>query len=213
MERSEILATMGELKLYGMTAAYDEIIASAVKRQHEPQRVVGDLLAAEIAEKQARSIKYQITIAKLPLAKDVADFAFDGTPINETLVHDLAGGNFLAHQRNVDVYKRQARAGRAQRGSRLHRRGHRRAHRGSATGVGPGRCGPQSSQAAGQAPRSGPQPHAHKGRHGRSDHEAGAASLVAGAHPAATSQARGAQSVRWTLRHHRNQAGPEFRGG
>ena len=73
----------------------------AVKRQHEPRRAVGDLLAAEIAEKQARSIKYQITIAKLPLAKDVADFAFDGTPINETLVHDLAGGNFLAHQRNV----------------------------------------------------------------------------------------------------------------
>jgi hypothetical protein len=26
-----------------------------VKRQHEPQRIVGDLLAAEIAEKQARS--------------------------------------------------------------------------------------------------------------------------------------------------------------
>lgn len=51
------------------------------KRQHEPSRVVGDLLAAEIAEKQARSIKYQITIAKLPLAKDVADFTFDGTPI------------------------------------------------------------------------------------------------------------------------------------
>ena len=101
MERSEILATMGELKLYGMKAAFDEIIASAVKRQHEPQRVVGDLLAAEIAEKQARSIKYQLTIAKLPLAKDIADFAFDDTPINEALVHDLAGGNFLAHQRNV----------------------------------------------------------------------------------------------------------------
>src|SRR5580765_7140195 len=32
---------------------------------HEPQRVVGDLLAAEITEKQARSIRYQITIAKL----------------------------------------------------------------------------------------------------------------------------------------------------
>ena len=26
MERSEILATMGELKLYGMRTAYDEII-------------------------------------------------------------------------------------------------------------------------------------------------------------------------------------------
>ena len=72
-----------------------------MKRQHEPHRVVGDLLSAEISEKQARSIKYQITIAKLPLAKDVDDFTFDGTPVNEALVRDLAGGDFLAHQRNA----------------------------------------------------------------------------------------------------------------
>ncbi len=101
MERSEILTAMGELKLYGMKAAFDEIITTAIKRQHEPQRIVGDLVSAEIAEKQARSVKYQVTIAKLPLAKDIADFAFDGTPINAALVRDLAGGNFLAHQRNV----------------------------------------------------------------------------------------------------------------
>ncbi len=31
----------------------------------------GDLLTAEISEKQARSIKYQMTIAKLPLAKEL----------------------------------------------------------------------------------------------------------------------------------------------
>ena len=101
MERSEILTTMGELKLYGMKSAYDEIITNAVKRQHQPERIVGDLLAAEIAEKQARSIKYQMTIAKLPLAKDIEDFDFTGTGINETLVKDLAAGNFLAHERNV----------------------------------------------------------------------------------------------------------------
>lgn len=101
MERSEILTAMAELKLYGMKAAFDEIITTAVKRQHEPQRIVGDLLTAEITEKQARSIRYQISIAKLPLARDVDDFTFDNTPINETLVRDLVGGNFLAHQRNV----------------------------------------------------------------------------------------------------------------
>ena len=101
MERSEILATMGELKLFGMKAAFDQIVGAAVKRQHEPQRVIGDFVAAEIAEKQARSIKYQITLAKLPLAKDVEEFRFDGTPINETLVRDLASGNFLVQQRNV----------------------------------------------------------------------------------------------------------------
>jgi DNA replication protein DnaC len=101
MERQQILATMGELKLYGMKAAFDEIIKTAVKRTHEPQRIVGDLLQAEIAEKQARSIRYQMTIAKLPLAKDIAEFAFAGTPINESLVRELASGDFLAHQHNV----------------------------------------------------------------------------------------------------------------
>jgi DNA replication protein DnaC len=101
MERTQIFDLMGELKLYGMKAAFDEIMATAIKRQHEPQRIVGDLLTAEISEKQARSIKYQLTIAKLPLAKDIGDFQFDGTPINQTLVNDLAGGGFIAQQRNV----------------------------------------------------------------------------------------------------------------
>jgi len=101
MERSQLFDLMGELKLYGMKAAFDEIMATVVKRQHEPQRIVADLLNAEISEKQARSIKYQLTIAKLPLAKDLDDFQFEGTPINETLVRDLAGGAFLAQQRNA----------------------------------------------------------------------------------------------------------------
>src|SRR6476620_906812 len=90
MERTDLFDLMSELKLYGMKAAFDEIMATAVKRQHEPQRIVGDLLNAEISEKQARSIKYQLTIAKLPLAKDLDDFQFEGTPINQTLVNDLA---------------------------------------------------------------------------------------------------------------------------
>ena len=101
MERTEVLDLMGQLKPFGMKNAYDEILATAVKRQHEPQRFAGDLLKAEISEKQARSIKYQLTIAKLPLAKDVDGFEFKGTPINESLVRDLAGGGFIALQRNV----------------------------------------------------------------------------------------------------------------
>jgi DNA replication protein DnaC len=92
---------MGGLKLFGMRAAYDEIVATAIKRQHEPPRIIGDLLTAEISEKQARSMKYQLTIAKLPFAKEIDEFAFADTPINVTLVRDLAGGGFLAQQRNV----------------------------------------------------------------------------------------------------------------
>ena len=101
MERTQLFELMGALKLYGMRSAYDETLAAAIKRKHEPQRFVGDLLKAEISEKQARSIKYQLTVAKLPLAKDVDDFAFKDALINEALVRDLAGGAFIAQQRNA----------------------------------------------------------------------------------------------------------------
>jgi DNA replication protein DnaC len=101
MERHEILEMMGTLQLSGMRASYDEIIATGVKRQHSLDRVIGALLKAEIAEKHARSIRYQLGIARLPLAKEIEDFVFKGTPINADLVKDLAGGGFLEHQRNV----------------------------------------------------------------------------------------------------------------
>ena len=111
MERTQILDLMGTLKLCGMRSAPacilrayargDEVMASGNKRQHEPLRIVGDLLQSEIAEKQARSIRYQLTIAKLPLAKDLDDFDFTGTPINAGLVRHLATGGFVADQRNL----------------------------------------------------------------------------------------------------------------
>ncbi len=60
------------------------------------QRIIATLLEAEIADKQARSIKYQMSVAKLPLAKELADFEFTDTPVNEPLVRELGAGGFLA---------------------------------------------------------------------------------------------------------------------
>ena len=101
MERQDIIEMMRILKLAGMRAAFDELVATGIKRQHSAVQIIGDLLQAEIAEKQARSIKYQIAIARLPLAKELADFDFADTPINEGLVRDLATGAFLEQQRNA----------------------------------------------------------------------------------------------------------------
>ena len=101
MERTQLLDLMGTLKLYRMRSACDEVMASGIKRQHDPPRIVGDLLQSEIAEKQARSIRYQMAVAKLPLAKDIGEFDFTGTPVNEGLVKELATGSFVADQRNV----------------------------------------------------------------------------------------------------------------
>ena len=46
-------------------------------------------------------MKYQLTVPRLPFAKEVDEFVFTATPFNESLVRDLAGGGFLAHQRNL----------------------------------------------------------------------------------------------------------------
>jgi DNA replication protein DnaC len=101
MERTDLMAMMAELSLSGMRAAYDEVMRDGLKRQRLPQQILGDLLAAEVAEKTARSIRYQLGAAKLPLARTLAEFDFSASPVNEVLVRDLHDGDFLKTQRNA----------------------------------------------------------------------------------------------------------------
>lgn len=101
MHRAELMELMGTLKLAGMRSQFDDIINRARKRQRSTEEVLGELFKAEIVDKQTRSIRYQLGIAKLPLAKELSDFVFDDTPINNVLIRDLATGEFLTQQRNV----------------------------------------------------------------------------------------------------------------
>ena len=101
MERHEVLAMMTALKLAGMRAAYDDILADGLKRRHPVQQIIGTLLQVEIADKQARSIKYQMASARLPTAKELAEFDFAASPVNEPLIQELAGGGFLEGKRNI----------------------------------------------------------------------------------------------------------------
>ena len=101
MERHDVLAMMTALKLAGMRAAYDDILADGLKRRHPLQQIIGTLLQTEVADKQARSIKYQMTSAKLPTAKELADFDIAASPVNEPLIQELSGGDFLESKRNI----------------------------------------------------------------------------------------------------------------
>jgi hypothetical protein len=56
--------------------------SAASKRQHSAQQILSNLLAAEVAEK-ARSIRYQLGDAKLPLARTLTEFDFTASPIND----------------------------------------------------------------------------------------------------------------------------------
>jgi hypothetical protein len=58
VERHEIMELLGQLKLAGMRAAYDEVVAAGVRAQHSFQHIFGELLLAQLADHRARSTAY-----------------------------------------------------------------------------------------------------------------------------------------------------------
>ena len=83
MERHEILQAMGELKLYGMRASFDEIAGKGLARRDELYPLIASLLRAERTHRQARSITYRIAAAKFPVLQDLDQFVFADTPVDD----------------------------------------------------------------------------------------------------------------------------------
>lgn len=101
MQRHELLALMGELKLRGMAGAFDEAVVQGLRRRRQVEEILADLLRAEATEREVRSIRYRLGIAGLPVMKDLDAFRFDESPVNEGLVRSLHDGAFLAAKRNA----------------------------------------------------------------------------------------------------------------
>ncbi|UYW24987.1 ATP-binding protein [Methylorubrum extorquens] len=101
MEQHTVVDLMIKLKLRGMSAAYDEIITQAGKRGHAPERAVGDLLAAQLADVESRATAYRMGNAKFPVLKTLAKFDLTASPVNAAMVRDLHQGNFLTDSRNA----------------------------------------------------------------------------------------------------------------
>ena len=99
--RDRLMAAIGTLGLYGMKATFDEILASGIKTRATPDKIICDLLEAELAERQVRSIRYRMGLAKFPADKELDRFDFTATPVNEMQVRNLHAGNFLADHTNV----------------------------------------------------------------------------------------------------------------
>jgi DNA replication protein DnaC len=83
VERHEIIELMGQLKLAGMRAAYDEVITAGLRAQHSVQRIIGELLLAQLADNRARSTAYRLGVARFPVMKNLAEFDFSASPVNQ----------------------------------------------------------------------------------------------------------------------------------
>ena len=99
--RERLMEAMGTLGLHGIKACYDEIMAAGIKTRATPEKIFCELLETELAERKARSIRYRMGLAKFPVDKDLDQFNFTESPVNETQVRHLYDGNFLADHTNV----------------------------------------------------------------------------------------------------------------
>lgn len=101
MQRHELLETFRQLKLFGMAAAYDEVVVQGIRRNHTVDEILANLCRTEAAERKIRSIRYQMGIARLPVRKDLDTFQFGQSPVNEPLIRDLYAGHFLENAHNL----------------------------------------------------------------------------------------------------------------
>lgn len=101
MLRDKLMTAMEHLGLHGMRSVFDEVLAAGIKQRHTPERLLLDLLEAELSERTARSIRYRLSLAKFPVDKDLDSFLFSDSPVNETQVRSLYQGSFLPTRTNV----------------------------------------------------------------------------------------------------------------
>lgn len=101
MLRERIITALGVLSLYGMRSVIDEVLAAGIKQRSTPERILLDLLEAELAERQAKSIRYRMGLAKFPVDKDLDRFDFTASPVDEIQIRSLSEGRFLADHGNV----------------------------------------------------------------------------------------------------------------
>lgn len=91
MLRDKLLESMEKLKLHGMNSVFDEVLAAGIKQRRTPEKILLDLLEAEIGDRIARSIRYRLGQARFPVEKDIDRFDFSASPVNETLVRSVSG--------------------------------------------------------------------------------------------------------------------------
>jgi DNA replication protein DnaC len=98
---NDIIAAFKELSLHGMASAWPELLGTARLKALDHETVVHQLLKAESAQREVRSMAYQMRAARFPAHRDLTGFAFDQAKVDEALVRDLHRMKFLDSAHNL----------------------------------------------------------------------------------------------------------------
>lgn len=89
MHIDTLIHTFKSLKLYGMASSIEELSLQSGSAYQQAQPILDALIKAEVADREVRSIAYQMKVAKFPAYRDLAGFDFNQSCVDETLIRAL----------------------------------------------------------------------------------------------------------------------------
>ena len=101
MSNDTVALSLKSLKLYGMASAVGELAEQGSPAYHQSTDLLDQLIRAEVADREVRSINYQMKIARFPAYRDLAGFEFQHSAVSETQVRTLHRCNFLEQAENI----------------------------------------------------------------------------------------------------------------
>jgi len=89
------------LRLHGMAQTWTEVVAQARRTPLDPERLMHELLAAEHADREVRSVSYQMRVARFPVHRDLVGFDFAQARVDQAQVEELHTCAFIAAAQNI----------------------------------------------------------------------------------------------------------------
>lgn len=96
-----IVIMLRSLKMPGMAQAVHDLVEQGAPAFNAAIPILSQLLKAEMAEREVRSIAYHMKAARFPAHKDLSGFNFAASEINEALVRQLHRCEFTEAAENV----------------------------------------------------------------------------------------------------------------
>ena len=89
MQTDPLITTLKSMRLRGMAGALMDLEEQSSPRYQQVKPILESLLKAEAADRDVRTIKYQLKAAKLPVYRDLVGFDFAHSPVDQELIMAL----------------------------------------------------------------------------------------------------------------------------
>jgi DNA replication protein DnaC len=100
--QTDHVSRLKALQLFGMVTAWRELQAEAPRSKTlSIEAIMLRLLDAEQADRQARSLRYQLKAARFPIHRDLTGFDWSETPLEANHISELAKGRYLDTAHNL----------------------------------------------------------------------------------------------------------------